>query len=142
MSLISIASQLLTGGAVDKVVELVQGYQEKKLTKEQLEYEIKTLAERQAHEIQLAQIDVNKEEAKSNSLFVSGWRPAVGWVCTLGFAVNFLLGPLATFAAGLMGSGIVFPMVDLSAMMPVLLGMLGLGGLRTYEKVNGVSRQK
>ena len=142
MSLLTIASNLLTGGALDKVIDLVGSYQEKKLTKEQLEYEIRTLSERQAHEVQVAQIEVNKTEAAHQSLFVAGWRPMLGWVCALGFTVNFLIAPLGTFLAGLAGHAIVFPMADLSNMMPVLLGMLGLGGLRTYEKVQGVSREK
>ena len=140
MSILSVVGNLISGGVLDKVIGLVGDYQDKKLTKEQLEYEIKTLAERQAHEIQLAQIDTNKEEAKSHSAFVAGWRPAMGWICVCGFGINFLVGPIATFVAGLMGSAIIFPTLDLSEMLPVLFGMLGLGAYRTFEKKQGVSR--
>jgi len=106
-----------------------------------LAHEIATLAERQAHEIAKAQIAVNKEEAGSHSMFVSGWRPAVGWVCTLGLATNYLFVPVCNFLLTLNESPITVPPLDLSEMMPVLLGMLGLGGLRTYEKTKAVARK-
>jgi hypothetical protein len=106
-----------------------------------LSHEIATLAERQAHEIAKAQIAVNKEEAASHSMFVSGWRPAVGWVCTLGLATNYLFVPVCNFLLTLNESPITVPPLDLSEMMPVLLGMLGLGGLRTYEKTKAVARK-
>ena len=96
------------------------------------------MAESHAHEIATAQIEVNKTEAASKNLFVAGWRPAVGWVCCLGMAGNFLVIPLANFALALSDSTIVVPLIDLSTMLPVLMGMLGLGGLRTYEKTKGV----
>ena len=96
-------------------------------------FEISTLAEKQAHEIALAQIAVNKEDAKG-AWFQSGWRPAVGWICVAGFAVNFLISPL------LHPLGIIVPQADTSTMLPVLMGMLGLGGLRSYEKKNGLTK--
>ena len=92
--------------------------------------------------MRLAQIALNTEEAKHSSLFVSGARPFILWVCGLGFAMNFLIAPIGTFVASLAGYSIVFPQADLSVMMPVLLGLLGLGGMRTFEKLNGVSRNK
>jgi hypothetical protein len=106
-----------------------------------LAHEIATLAERQTHEIAKAQIAVNKEEAASHSMFVSGWRPAVGWVCTLGLATNYLFVPVCNFLLTVTESPITVPPLDLSEMMPVLLGMLGLGGLRTYEKTKAVARK-
>lgn len=107
-------------------------------TKQRIAHEIATLAETQAHEIAKAQIEVNRTEAGNKNLFVAGWRPAVGWVCCLGMASNFLVIPLANFALALSGSSVVVPLIDLSTMLPVLMGMLGLGGLRTYEKTKGV----
>ncbi len=148
MSVLSFIGNLLSGGAVDKIIDLVGDYQDKKLTKDQLKFEIETLAERNAHELSLAQVDLNKEEAKSDDTFVAGWRPFIGWVCGLGFALNFLIAPLFTFVVATLGvttadgSAIIFPQVDLATMLPVLLGMLGLGGLRTIEKTKGVSRSK
>lgn len=98
-------------------------------TKQKIAYEIATMSEVHAQEIALAQIEVNKAEAKGN-WFQAGWRPATGWVCVLGFAVNFLISPIAT------GFGIDIPQADTSTMLPVLMGMLGLGYMRTHEKMN------
>ena len=105
-----------------------------------LAFEISTLAEKQAHEIAQAQIAVNREEATSHSIFVAGWRPMVGWVCCAGLASNYLLVPVCNFILTITESPITVPPLDLSEMMPVLLGMLGLGGLRTWEKTKGVAR--
>lgn len=106
-----------------------------------LAHEIATLAERQAHEIAKAQIEVNREEATSHSIFVAGWRPATGWICAIGLATNYLFVPVCNFILTISESPITVPPLDLSEMMPVLLGMLGLGGLRTYEKTQGVARK-
>jgi len=108
--------------------------------KEQLAHDIATMAERHSHDIIKAQIEVNKTEAAHKSLFVSGWRPAVGWTCCLGLAGNFLIIPLSNFVMALAGSDIVIPLIDVSTMMPVLMGMLGLGTMRTVEKINNVER--
>ena len=85
-----------------------------------------------SHIINLSQIEVNKEEAKG-SWFQSSWRPAVGWVCVLGMCINFLISPIAA------GFGITIPQADTGTMMPVLMGLLGLGGLRTYEKTKQIA---
>jgi len=103
-------------------------------TKQRIAHEIAT----QVHTIAQAQIEVNKTEAKHKDLFVAGWRPAVGWTCCLGMAGNFLVIPMANFTLALSGSTIAVPLIDLSTMIPVLMGMLGLGGLRTYEKTKGI----
>lgn len=89
---------------------------------------------------QSAQVKVDEEEAKSSSLFVSGWRPAIGWICGIAFGVAYVLEPLVAWGAALDHAHVVLPALDLSTMMPVLLGMLGLGGLRTAEKIKGSSR--
>ena len=81
------------------------------------------------------QMEINKVEAASSSIFVSGWRPSIGWVCGAGFAVQFVVGPLAEWGAALAGHPVKFPQMDTGTMMPLLLGMLGLGGLRTAEKL-------
>ena len=81
------------------------------------------------------QMDINKVEAANPSLFVSGWRPSIGWVCGAGFAVQFVIGPLAEWGSALYGHPVKFPQMDTGTMMPLLLGMLGLGGLRTAEKL-------
>ena len=83
------------------------------------------------------QMDINKEEAKSENLFVSGWRPFIGWTCGAAFSLQFVVGPLAVFGAKLFGKVVEFPSMDWDQMMPVLFGLLGLGAYRTYEKVKG-----
>ena len=108
--------------------------------KEQLSHDIATMAERHSHDVIKAQIEVNKEEAKHSSLFVSGWRPAVGWTCTLALLSNFILIPMTNFILVLADSDIAIPLIDVSTMMPVLMGMLGLGTMRTVEKINKVER--
>jgi hypothetical protein len=84
------------------------------------------------------QLDTNKAEAQSQSMFVAGWRPFVGWVCGTGFGVQFVIGPLFEWASSLAGHPVKFPALDLGTMMPLLFGLLGLGGMRTFEKVQGV----
>jgi hypothetical protein len=81
------------------------------------------------------QTDINVVEAANTNLFVSGWRPFIGWVCGAGFAVQFVIGPLAEWGSALYGHPVKFPQMDTGTMMPLLLGMLGLGGLRTAEKL-------
>ena len=90
--------------------------------------------------IDLAQLEVNKQEASHRSLLVAGWRPFVGWTCGLALFYTYLVQPMATFVLAQTGHLIQLPPVDLSAMMPGLLGMLGLGGLRSFEKFKGVSK--
>lgn len=85
--------------------------------------------------VNVAQIEVNKVEAASASPFVSGWRPAVGWVCVLGLLYTFLLAPFLTYFGGR-----VAPAIDIGNLVLLLGGLLGLGTLRTVEKVKGVAR--
>ena len=103
-----------------------------------LAHEIATLAERQAHEIALAQIEVNKQDAKGN-WFQSSWRPLVGWVCAVAFAYHFVIQPFLVFLILAMAWPMPpLPDFDMTALLTVLGGMLGLGGLRTFERVKGV----
>jgi hypothetical protein len=92
--------------------------------KQQIAHELATMSERHA---------LNTAEAQGN-WFQSGWRPATGWVCVCGFGVNFLVSPL------LAGFGIDIPQADTSVMMPVLMGLLGLGGMRSFERFKGVEK--
>jgi hypothetical protein len=85
------------------------------------------------------QLDANKAEAGSSSVFVSGWRPFIGWVCGSACAWNWIGLPCAKFGLALAGVTVSLSPADLGEMWPLLLGMLGLGGLRTVEKINGVA---
>ena len=127
---------------VGPVTGLLDKFVEDKDQKNALAHEISTMAERHSQEQMLAQLEVNKVEAASSSLFVSGWRPATGWVCVLGMAGNFIVTPFANFVLALLDVQVFIPLVPLDTMLPVLLGMLGLGGLRTLEKAKGVHRTK
>lgn len=85
------------------------------------------------------QLDANREEAKSASLFVSGWRPFVGWCCGAGCAWNWVGLPVAKTGLALAGVSLQLSPADLTEMMPLLVALLGLGGYRTFEKVQGVA---
>lgn len=85
------------------------------------------------------QLDINKAEAANPSVFVSGWRPALGWVCVAACGWNWIGLPVAVFAAASLGNTLNLSPADISQMWPILLGMLGLGGLRTVEKIQGVA---
>lgn len=110
------------------------------ITKIQLDLQGK-LQDAITNEIQ-AQTAVNLQEAKSDKLFVAGWRPWIGWTCGMIFAVNFIIGPVVNWVFVLRHIPGEFPKMDLSEAMPVLLGMLGLGTMRTYEKVQGAQDTK
>ena len=99
-----------------------------------LAHEISTLASKQALELAKGQMEINKIEAAHASIFVSGWRPALGWVCTLGMFGNFITIPFSNFVLALIEVDVVIPLVPLETMMPVLMGMLGLGAMRSFEK--------
>jgi len=89
----------------------------------------------------LAQLEINKAEAASGSLFKGGWRPAVGWVCAIAFAYHFVLKDLLVFGASLAGYELPeLPEFDMGTLLTVLGGMLGIGGLRTYEKQKGLTK--
>jgi len=90
-------------------------------------------------QIATGQLEVNKVEAASSSLFVAGWRPFVGWTCGGAFAFKFICGPMLVFIAGLYGHVITLPTMDFTEMSTILMGMLGIGALRTVEKVKGVA---
>ena len=122
---------------IDKLIKPISDILDKFIpdadVKQKIAQELATMSEKHIHEIAKAQIEVNKEEAKGN-WFQSSWRPATAWVCVAGFAVNFLISPL------LAPFGIDVPQADTSTMLPVLMGMLGLGGLRSYEKTKGLTK--
>jgi hypothetical protein len=121
--------------------QLLDKFVEDKDKKNELAHEIATMAERHAQELAKGQLDINKEEAKHRSIFVSGWRPSVGWVCSIAMAYHFVLQPLIVFGVTVAGVAIPeLPKFDMNSLMTVLMGMLGLGGLRTFEKTKGLTK--
>ena len=122
-SLIGPATQLL-----DKVIE-------DKDEKNRIAFEVSPLAERHAQEALKGQLEINKVEAAHHSIFVSGWRPCIGWVCALGLLYNTIL-------SNILGIWVEVPEIDTTLLVPVMMGMLGIGAMRTVEKVKGVSREK
>lgn len=92
-------------------------------------------------EYTLGQIEINKIEASSSSVFVSGWRPAVGWTGALGYAYEFLLRPLINGLLVVNGVPPALPGIEIDALTSLLFGLLGLGTLRTVEKINNVARK-
>lgn len=90
-------------------------------------------------ELARGQQAINAEEAKNPNIFISGWRPALGWICALACAWNWIGLKVALFVAAYFGHQLSMAPADIGEMMPILLGMLGLGGLRTAEKINGVA---
>jgi hypothetical protein len=108
-----------------------------------LAHDIATMSEKHAQELARGQIEINKTEAAHKSMFVAGWRPFVGWTCGVALAWHFVGQPLAVFVITYSGvEAPPLPVFEMESLLTVLLGMLGLGGLRTFEKTKGVSREK
>tara|TARA_A100000172_G_C3042930_1_gene111219 strand:+ start:1548 stop:1949 length:402 start_codon:yes stop_codon:yes gene_type:complete len=106
-----------------------------------LAHEIATMSDRHAQEALLAQLEINRAEAASGSFFKGGWRPAVGWVCAIAFAYHFVVKDLIVFGASFAGAELPeLPNFDMGTLLTVLGGMLGIGGLRTYEKQKGITK--
>jgi hypothetical protein len=126
---------------IGPVTGILDKFVEDKDQKAKLAHEISTMADRHAQDLALAQIEVNKAEAASNSVWKGGWRPFVGWVCGTAFAYHFVIQPLAIFVVAAYGMEIPeLPEFDMGQLMTVLMGMLGLGGLRSFEKSKGVAK--
>ena len=127
----------LLGSLIEPISDIAGKYMDNKAEAKKMAAEITTLASRQATQLANAQIQVNAEAAKSSSTFVAGARPALMWVMVAGFSMNFIVAPVGNFILALAGSPIVLPMIDMSTAMPMLLGMLGLGGMRSFDKLKG-----
>lgn len=93
------------------------------------------------YQLQIAQLDIDKVEAANSSLFVSGWRPAIGWICGFSLCYAAIIEPIARFIALVIFTYAgTFPAIDTDITMQVLMGLLGLAGMRTFEKHKGVSK--
>lgn len=129
-------------GFISKIVDTISSVVDKLVPD-------KTAAAEMKHEIamtlvsaDLGQMEINKEEAKHPSIFVSGWRPAVGWVCVAALFFNYILSPIVNWACAIWYPEITLPSLDNSELMTLLFGLLGMGTLRSYDKSQGVARHK
>jgi hypothetical protein len=137
-------STLLVGSVVGAIANLADDLFTSDKERLDAEIEFRKLgleARRIDQATDLAQIEVNKESAKSSNWFVAGGRPFIMWVCGLALAYATLIEPIARFVAkvafGYVGE---FPVIDTELTMQLLVGLLGLGGMRSFEKVKGVAR--
>lgn len=127
------------GPILDGVLRFIPDKNERARAKEQFEGQM--LAAMTS--LVQGQLEINKMEAQHSSTFVAGWRPAIGWICGVALGWNFVIQPLLLYVAWLIPEGAELanaPQLETGELMTVLLGMLGLGGLRTYEKRLGVAR--
>jgi len=111
-----------------------------KNAKEKAAQEIEKALIENAAQLNLAQAETNKVEASHRSVWVAGWRPCLGWVAALGFAWVFVLQPLIVWMITLYGVDVPLPEFHTDALLELTFAMLGLAGLRTYEKQKGISK--
>ena len=126
---------------IGPVTGLLDKFIEDKDQKNAIAHEIATLATKQAHDAQMGQIEFLKAEAAHRSSFVAGCRPFLGWWLAFAMIWHFVLAPMSMFVCAY--ACIEIPLLrvfDMDSLMTVLLGRLGLGGLRTVEKVKGITK--
>jgi len=127
---------------IGKVIETVGGLASKFITDKDKLAAFNHEMAMSMHNSDLAQIAVNQEEAKSPSVFVAGWRPAVGWVCVLALLFNYVVSPLGNWICAVWYPEITLPSLEIDELMTLLYGLLGMGALRSYDKKQGTARHK
>ena len=126
---------------IGPVTGLLDKFIEDKDQKTKLAHEIATMAEKQMHEANMGQVERNKPAPQHRSIFVAGWRPFLGWGLAFAMVWHFVFAPMIIFGFAYAGMEAPdLPTFDMDSLMTVLLGMLGLGGLRTVEKVKGLTK--
>ena len=120
---------------IGPATKLLSKFIEDKDQKNRLAHEIATMAEKHGQQIALQQIEVLKADAKGN-WFQSSWRPLTGWICGLSMGINYMVSPIMA------GFGVTIPQADMSVMMPLMFGMLGISGMRSYDKYKGTDSKK
>ncbi|MGI9359915.1 MAG: holin family protein [Paracoccaceae bacterium] len=131
----------IVGNLIGPVTGLLDKVIEDKDQKAALAHEIATMSDQHAQQALMGQLEINKAEAASGSLFKGGWRPFIGWVCGFAFAYHFVLQPLIVF--GVTAAGVDMPELpsfDMGSLLTVMMGMLGLGGLRSVEKLKKIEK--
>jgi hypothetical protein len=120
---------------IGPATKLIGKFVKDKDLQQKLSHDIATMAEKHAQQLALQQIEVNKAEAKGN-WFQSSWRPLIGWICGLSLAINYMVSPIMA------GFGVDIPQADMTVMMPLLFGMLGISGLRSFDKLKKTDTKK
>ena len=133
----SIATAIV-GSLIDPVSDLLSEFIVDKDKQAEISYKIATMAEQNAHAQVIAQLEINKAEASSESLFKGGWRPACGWLTVFALGINYVVIPMAGPVVEAY-TPISMEPLDMTVMLPLLMGMLGLTGARTIEKTKGVA---
>ena len=127
---------------IEKLIKPVSEILDKFVADKDLKLKLQHELNQELHKANIAQLEVNKVEAAHRNVFVAGWRPFTGWVCASALAYHFILEPIIVFGLALYNIQLTLPQFDMGSLLTVLMGMLGLGGLRSWEKTKGVSREK
>ena len=130
--------KLLGGGLVGSVGKIVDELHTSQEEKDNAKIKLQALE----NELKTKQIEVNQVEAGHKSIFVAGWRPATGWLIVGILFYSYIVQPFTIMVLKIMGKDIEIPNLNVSEVMPIILGMLGLGFSRSYEKKNKVAREK
>ena len=125
---------------IGPATKLLGKFIEDKDQKNKLAHSLATMAEKHAQELSKGQIDVNKEQAKHPSIFVSGARPAIMWVCCLGLLWQFFVGPILTWGAMMWYPEMVPPELEVEGLVTLVMSLLGLGAMRSFEKSKNIAR--
>ncbi len=126
----------ILGPIIDKLVDRIPDPAARERAKLEAEASLLTASIEQMK----GQVQINTEEAKHASIFVSGWRPAIGWSCAIAFGFLYVVAPVAVWLGSIYGVTITLPKFDADALMSLTFGMLGIAGFRTFEKVKGVTK--
>ena len=124
---------------IGPVTGLLDKFIEDKDQKARLAHDVATMAQKHAQELAKGQIEINKTEAQHRSVWVAGWRPAIGWSCAAGFFYTFLGYPILTWLGGIVGFS-ELPQINTDILLELTFAMLGMAGLRTFEKMKGVTK--
>jgi len=125
----------IAGKLISPVTDIIKEVVTDKDEANRLAVQIASLYATHAHDAVMGQVEVNNTQAKHPSIFVAGARPSIMWICAAGLAINTIVYPIAAIWVSDM------PLVDSTLLYPVLMGMLGLGAMRSYEKNSGVARE-
>jgi hypothetical protein len=125
---------------IEKLIKPVSKILDKFVVDKDLKLKLQHELNQELHKANIAQLEVNKVEAAHRNVFVAGWRPFTGWVCASALAYHFIIEPIVVFGLALYNIQLTLPQFDMGSLLTVLMGMLGLGGLRTFEKSKGLTK--